>query len=136
LFGGVLFINLNSEAEEGCGISAFGETTNERGEALGVLKRGDAIESRFDGLETFLLDEIGIHAGGVEVAVFLLQLCFGIFGSGVEFLPQQVTIALTEQGEGASPADLVGGKGILLDPVAARVLIEVLAGIGGFIDGR
>ena len=37
-----------------------------------IVERGNAIKRGFERLDAFLLDEIGIHAGGVVVAVFFL----------------------------------------------------------------
>jgi hypothetical protein len=46
------------------------------------------------------------------------------------------SVALAQQRERTRPAHLIGGDGVVLDPVAAGVLIEVRARIGGLVDGR
>jgi len=112
----------------------LGEVTDERRELVRVVERGDAIERGLERVEAIFLDEPGIHAGGVEVAVLFLQRTFGGIRRGVELLPEVVAVALAQQREGAGPADLVGGNGIVLDPVAAGVLVEVGAGVGVLID--
>ncbi len=88
------------------------------------------------GVKALLLHQIGVHAGGKVVAILLFKRALGACGRRVQFLPQQVAVALAEQREGPRPAHLVGGNGIVLDPVAAGVLVEIRAGIGGLVDGR
>src|ERR1035441_10214821 len=60
----------------------------------------------------------------------------GGVGSGGFFQDraQGLPVALFEFVE-TPPARLVGRNGIGLQPVAASVLVEILAGIGGLIDG-
>ena len=119
----------------GAGLPSASSIAHERGQFVGVLQAGDALQRRFQRRKTLFLHQIGVHAGGKVVAVLLLKSAFGGAGCRVQLLPQQVAVALAQQREGPRPAHLIARNGVVLDPVAAGVLVEVRAGIGGLVDG-
>ena len=82
----------------------------------------------------FLFHSSRVHAGAIKVAVLLLQRRFRVAGRRVQFLPKQIAVPFAQFRERSHPARLVGGNGIGLEPVAARVLVEIRAGVGGFVD--
>ncbi len=134
LLGGVFEVLLFAEAKEDVDVVAL-ELAGERGE-VGLGDGADLIEEGLDGSEALLVDERGIHAGGVVVADFLLVgsavgIGRGVFGEdAVELLGVDVV-----EGVELVDAGLVGGDGIVGGEVAAGVLVEVGAGVGGFVDG-
>jgi len=135
LLGGVLLVLANAETIERRGAALGRELADERGKVAGVLEIADALERRFERFQTLFFNQAGVHAGGIVVAVFLFEGCLGVVGGGVQFLPKQIAVALLKQREGPRPAHLVRRDGIVLVPVAARVLVEVGAGVGGLVDG-
>ncbi len=103
---------------------------------MGVIEGRDALEGRFQRLESLLLNQVGVHAGGKEVAILLFQRALGMAGRRIQLLPEQIAVALAEQRKRPRPARLVSGNGIALDPVAAGVLVKIRAGIGCLVNGR
>ena len=87
-----------------------------------------------EGLVAELVGEAGIHAGGEEVSVLALERGRGRVRGLFQVDIEEVAIALGELIE-AAPAGLVAGDGVVLTPVAAGVLVEVGAGVGGLVDG-
>src|ERR1035438_4416308 len=96
---------------------------------MGLVEGRDALEGRLQRLESILLNQIGVHAGRKVVSILLFQRALGTAGRRIQLLPQQIAVALGQNGEG-SPAHLVVRNGIALDPVAAGVLVKIRAGIG------
>jgi len=134
LLAGVFEVLLFAEAKEDVDVVAL-ELTGERGEV--VFRNGvNLIEEGLEGSEALLVDEGGVHAGGVVVADFLLVGRAGGVGSGV---PGEDAVELlgVDVVEGVELVDggLVGGDGIGGGEVAAGVLVEVGAGVGGLVDG-
>ncbi len=134
LLGGVFEVLLFAEAEEDVHVVAL-EFACESGE-VGLGDGVDLIEKRLDGSEALLVDERGVHAGGVVVADLLLVGCAGRVGRGVlgEDAVELLGIDVVE-GVELVDAGLVGGDGVAGGEVAAGVLVEVGAGVGGFVDG-
>ena len=133
--GRVFEILLGAVIEEDANAHAI-EMSDERGQLLPGLESGDAIQFRLDGGQAALVDGIGIHAGGVVVADLLLV---GASGGvrGCRFfddLMQRLGVELEKVGE-LIELRQIGGDGMQFCEVAAGVLIEVAAGIGGFIHG-
>ena len=101
-----------------------------------VLHGGDAVELRLQRCNAFCVRRLLIHAGTVEVADSLID---GIAASatGCRLLQNavlDVEVAFAEFHE-TYPGRLIGRNLGVLDPVAAGVLIEIHAGIDGFVDG-
>ena len=110
--------------------------TQQRSQLLLVAERIDGVQSGLERRYTLLVGELGIHARGVEVAIFLFQRCpLSIrVRRGFQLAIEKPVISLSELIE-LAPADLVGRYRILFLPVAAGVLIEVGAGISCLVDG-
>ena len=115
-------------------------------DALQVTDRGrqlvfaldgvDAVKFRLQRFQALGINGLLIHAGSVEVADLLflcgmLRLLGGIF---LQDLVQHGAIALVQFGE-APIAGLVGGNLSVRQPVAAGILIKILAGVGSLIHG-
>ena len=101
-----------------------------------VLDGGDAVEFGLERIESLGVGGLFVHAGAVVVADFLVDGA-AIRAAGGGFLQnssQRDEIAFVEFGE-ADPLGLVGGDFRILEPVAAGVLVEVDARVGGLIDG-
>ena len=77
-----------------------------------------------------------VHAGLVHVADLLHdRSALGIVGRCLlQYLTQDLAVVLGQLVE-ASPARLIGRNGVVLAPVAAGVLVEVLAGVRGLVHG-
>ena len=134
LLGGVLEVLLLAEAEEDVDVEAL-ELADE-GEEVGLGDVVDLVEEGLDGGEALLVDEGGVHAGGVVVADFLLVGSAGRVGRGV-LGEDAVELLGVDVCEGVELVDagLVGGNGMVLGEVAAGELVEVVAGVGGGVDG-
>src|SRR6185437_12006420 len=133
---GVLEVLVGAEAEGDVGAIHL-QAGDLGGELGGGLDAGEQIELGLEGLGAGGIDRGLVHAGGVVVADLLGDGVFlGGVGAGVlENLVKGFAVALDQLGEGA-PLDLIVGDGMLRHPGAASVLVEVLAGIGGGINGR
>ena len=59
----------------------------------------------------------------------------GLHGGSVQFVPKLIEVARPKEREQANPAHLVRRDWIVLDPVAARILVEVATGVGTTVDG-
>ena len=129
-------ILLHAEAKQLHRRTCGGEFADQRGEVPGILEGGNVFQRGLNRLQAVLVDQTGIHAGGKVVAVLFLRRGLGVFRGGVQVLPEQVSIALLEKREGPRPAHLVAGDGIVPDPVAAGVLVEIGARVDRFIDRR
>jgi hypothetical protein len=66
------------------------------GKLVRVVEGGDTLERGFKRSQPLLFDQAGIHAGGKVVAILLFKWVGGVGGGSVQFLPQQVTVALLE----------------------------------------
>ena len=129
LLGGVFEVLSFAEAEEDADAVAL-ELAGEVGKS-GLADLVDLVEQRLDGGEAFLLDEVGVHAGGVVVADLGLGGCAGGGGCGVglEDVVEGLGVDVVEKVE-LVYAGLVGGDGMVGGEVAAGVLVEVGAGVG------
>src|ERR1035438_2298096 len=87
-------------------------------------------------VDELFLDRALVHARRVVIANLLLD---GAVLSGrlclVEEVAQDVEIVLVQLVE-ATPSCLVCRNGIVLHPIAARILVEIRAGIDSLVDGR
>src|ERR1035438_5565521 len=101
-----------------------------------VAKLPYAVEFRLKRRQAKGVDALFIHASRVVIADLAGHaIAPGVWLGGLLQDPAQgLPVALFQLVE-APPAPLIGGNGIGLQPVAASVLVEILAGIGGFIDG-
>src|SRR5215472_16666890 len=100
--------------------------SEKRGELRFAFQRGDAIELGLQGRDAFLLDSIGVHAGGVEVADLLLvgsPLC-AARSSLVQHDLKLVLGVLGDHGPGAE-AGAVIRNGIKLGELPASELEEI-----------
>ena len=100
-----------------------------------VGELANAVEFGRESRESALFDALLVHAGGVVVADLAgdgVAARVG-FRGGFEDLAQRLLVALVEFVE-APPARLVGWNRIALQPVAAGVLVEILARVRGLID--
>ncbi len=113
------------------------EVCQERGEFILGFKRGNAIQFRLKRFQTLPVDGVGVGAGGVKVANFLL-VCGAVRTSRRRFFEKaaQDALGLIEQHVEVPVAGVVRGHGMELAEIAAGVLIEIHAGIRGFVDGR
>ena len=102
-----------------------------------VLEFGNAIQLWLKGTNSLLIDRCHVHACCVFVAdlLFIGRAVGGRLGRVLENAFELQTIPLFQLGE-AAVGGLVGGKRILLEPVAAGELIEVVARIDRGIDER
>src|ERR1035441_2616447 len=132
----ILVVLADVEVEKAVGSAVVLKLAEQGRELFGAGKAVDGRKGRLDRREGLLFHHVRVHAGGIEVAVLFLQRSFWVFGGGVQILPEQVAMPLPEQQKRPRPAHLVGRNGIVLNPVAAGVLVEVRAGVGGFVDGR
>ena len=100
-----------------------------------VLRLSNAIELRFHRGDAFGVDRFLVHTGSVEVADLLVDgIAAGATGFGFfEDAAIDVFVALIEFDK-ADPLSLVGRNLGILDPVAAGVLVEIDAGVGGLVD--
>src|SRR5579883_3429141 len=104
-------------------------------EILRALHGANAIELRLDGSKTFAVDGFLMHAGGVVIADFLVIRIRAGGGRGAfENLVENLAIALGEFAEPA-PCRLVRRDRVVFQPGSAGVLVEVVARIGGPVDG-
>ena len=101
-----------------------------------IRKSSNCRPCRFNRRDALFIHKVSIHARRIKIAVLLLQRTFRILRRRVQFLPQEIPVAFPEQRERTRPAHLVGRNRIVLDPVAARVLIKVRARVGGLVDRR
>src|SRR5439155_17847591 len=94
----------------------------------------DALQLRFEGSNTFALNRSLIHAGGVEIAYLLLNgVAIRTVNCGfLQNVTQDKTIALG-QFSIASVGGLIARDGILLEPSAAGILVEITTGVGGLV---
>jgi len=130
---GVLLILLGAEAiEEACAVFVF-EITDESGKLCLVVPIGDLFENGCDRLGAELVGKVGVHAGSKVVAVLRLKRRLWSVGCCLQVLIEEITVTLGEFVE-AAPTYLIGGYGVVLLPVTARVLIEVGAWIGCLVD--
>jgi len=91
------------------------------------------LEKGLNGLVAKLIGKVGVHAGGVEVSVLLLERALWAVGGFFEIEIEQIPVALGELVE-AAPTGLVTWDRVVLAPVAAGVLVEISARVCGFID--
>ena len=101
---------------------------------------GDGVDpghGRRERLDVRLLDRLLIHAGCIEIAEVLRE---GLVGRGLGHVALQDLLerrlVLLADGVEAAPPRLVVGDGVGLDPAAARVLEEVVAGLHAAVDRR
>jgi hypothetical protein len=92
------------------------------------------LENRLNGLRPELVGEIGVHAGGKEVSVLLLQGRLWRVGCCLQIGIEQV-IVVFGQFIKAAPSGLIGWNGIVLPPVPTGILIEVNAWVCSGVDG-
>ncbi len=78
------------------------------------------LKAGWSGSRPFFSIEASVHAGGKIVAVLLFQRTLGVFGGGIQLLPQQIAVALAQQRERPRPAHLVGGNGVAPSPSCRR----------------
>src|SRR6185437_1731647 len=133
LLGGVLLVLRDGGREEG-GTTA---TVLLRSEGRELLDAGEVVNGLEVGLQWLgaeLVEDLGVHAGSEVIAVLLLERAPGSIRSRDEVLVEEIVVIVGKFGETA-PRGAVGGDGIVLVPTAAGVLEEVLAGIGGLVDG-
>src|SRR6266478_8438973 len=99
-----------------------------------VLDGGDAIQFRFERFAALGVSGFLVHAGTVEIADFLGNRVprRGSNRSLIQDVAHGVLVALVQFVK-ADPRGLVSGNLRVLDPVAARVLIEISAGIDSLI---
>ena len=136
LSGRVLLVLLGAEVEEEADCEYLSSiVAQQRCQRLLVVPCGDGLERRLNRLRAKLVGQIHIHAGGKVVAVLLLQRSLRSVGRSLQFLVEQVVVALGQLVE-PSPSRLVRRNRVVLLPVAAGVLIEVGAGIGRLVDRR
>jgi hypothetical protein len=132
--GCVLEVLHLAEGEEDVDAHAL-EFAGEVGES-GLGGAIDLTEQGLDGSEAFLVDERGVEAGGVVVADLLLV--GGTAGRGLLVLGEDaaelLVVDVVEDVELVDAA-LVGGDGVVGGEAAAGELVEVLAGVGGGVDG-
>ncbi len=104
------------------------------GEVAEILHRANAVEFRLKRRNSLLIDGVYVHAGSVVVANLLgIGVAIGRRGGFLEDPAQNGPITLRELAE-PSPRGLVGWYRIVLQPGSARVLVEVIAGVGTFVD--
>ena len=133
--GGVFIVLTRAEAEERCHSAAV--QVSDYRDHVGVgLDGGDAGEVSLDGSGAFAIGSGFVHASAVEIADFLGHgVARAFLGSGLlEDVAKHPEVLLGEFVE-ASPAGLIIGDGIVLNPIAAGELEEVGARIGGAIKG-
>jgi len=107
----------------------------ELGDALDVL---DAAKLRVERLESLGLDRRLVHAARVEVTDLLLVRALGrhpIFRRPLQNLAQDLAVPLLELAEPA-PTGVLGRHGILRQPSAVGVFVEVGAGLAIPVDAR
>ena len=94
------------------------------------------LELRHERLQSAGVDSLFIHARRVVVADLAGDAVAAGVGLGgfLQNRAQLLLVALIQFVE-PPPASLVGGYRIGLQPVSAGELIEILAGVGGLIDG-
>jgi len=133
LAGRILEILVGLEAEEGAHSHALQVGHFARQLRL-ALQRGDARQLQPDGLGSLGLHPLLVHAGGVEVAHLLVDgVALGVVRRGLlQDLVQHRAVVFRQQAEGA-PHHLVGGDGIVLDPLAAGVPVEVHTGVHALV---
>ncbi len=105
-------ILLHAEAEEAGGGGIGLEISDDGGQLLFVVDGGDAGQRGLDGFGAELIGEIGVHAGGKEVAVFALQGRGGRVGGFFQIDVEQIAIALIELVEAAPLAAWSAGMGL------------------------
>src|SRR6267378_920166 len=100
-----------------------------------VLHGGDAFEFGLDRVAAFRIGGFLVHAGTVEVADLLRDRVSSGRGDGglVQDVSHRELVAFV-QFDKADPRGLVGGNLGVLEPIAACILVEIGAGIDGFID--
>jgi hypothetical protein len=112
------------------------KSRHQRREIVRGLQRGDGLELGFDRLGAMGVDRGFVDAGSVKFADFLgdrvALACAG--GRLLQDAAQEIQVVFVELAVDA-PGGLVGRDGILLLPAAAGVLVEIHAGVDGFIDG-
>ena len=95
----------DAEVEKAVGRAAGSRARpSSAGISLVLLSRAICSPRRLDGRNAQLLDGGRVHAGGVEVAVLLLQRRLGVFGRRVQVLPEQVAIALAAAARRNAPS--------------------------------
>ena len=100
--------------------------------SAGLFTAVDGLEARVEIGLGGLLDLVLVDAGRVEVAELLRQRVGRLRDRGLlERGLEDVLVLLVDDGEAATPLCAVGRDLGALDPVAAGVLIEVVAGVGG-----
>ena len=99
-----------------------------------VLERSNAFQHRLQRGRPLGVDAGLVHAGVVIVAdLLVVGRTAGIVGRGlIENIAQDQLIAFVQFVEPA-PFRLVRRNGIVLDPVAAGVLVEIDARVGGLV---
>jgi len=90
------------------------------------------LEKGLNGLVAKLIGKVGVHAGGVEVSVLLLERALWAVGGFFEIEIEQIPVALGELVE-APQRDWSPGIGLSCAS-AAGVLVEISARVCGFID--
>ncbi len=144
---GVVVIGLSGIAEEGgvglmiAGLGGAGNGEVEMGDegskfALG-LEGVDTGEFGAQPIGGLRVDGLGIHAGEVHVANFLLiGRAVGSGGSGLFEDVNEDGFAPEVKGTADAPSHLIGGNGIGGDPLAVGIGEEIVARIdGGVGDG-
>src|SRR5665213_2130811 len=113
--------------------------TQKIGDYYGSCMDQKAIDAKgLERLQPFLLTPLLIHAGAVIVADLLrvgIVLSGGNGGSLIQNLAENRPVSLSQFAESA-PACLIGGYGIVLQPVPAGVLVKIIAGIRRAVDRR
>ena len=134
LLAGILEVLLFAKAHERVGGDQL-EAGEQFGQLVFAFERGDAIELRLQRFQSLLVDGVHIHAGGIGVADLLLirsaagAASGGFFQHGV----QDVFGVIGNHGAGAVSGTIVRNR-IQLGKIAAGVLEEIGAGIGGSVD--
>ena len=132
LLRAVFLVLRDTHGEESTGAAAFLAGVI-GGQVTQGTQGGDGLELRLERLRAELVDAVGVHAGAKVVAILLLQGRLRRLRRGLQLAVQGVKVVVGKLVE-AAPAHLIGGDGVLLHPVAAGVLVEVLTRVGRLID--
>src|SRR5450631_2077355 len=126
----ILRSRLDVQSKQRRGIPGSREIADQGCDAFGVVESGNAFECRLKRLEALLLQLLDIHARCKEIAILLFERACGFRGGSGQFPPKFMKVALLKERVGSKPAHLVTRNWIVLDPVAACILIEVGTGVG------
>ena len=134
----VLEVLLRDDAEEGRR-PAVVEPSHQLGEGSRVARLVHLVEHLVERLQRGGLRLVLVHASCVEVADLLgvrvgrVRLAARV---GLHDLPEDRLVVLEDAGERPAPGRAIARDGVVLQPVAAGELVEVLAGIDRRIHRR